>query len=114
MNAREQARPPPMNARETSKTTLYERKKKKTNGPPTRLLKKYTIPSTRIPKEARKAIPQEHQRYQLVTIPMTTPTTTLTTTLVMTPTRTTPMRCLAQGVESAKKCFFCRYKIKKN
>src|SRR5260364_87876 len=68
-------------------------------------------------QEARKAISQEHQRHKLVTIPTTTPTTTSTTTAAMTPTRTTPMRCLAQGVEKSlyfmQKVFFCRNKIKK-
>src|SRR5260364_188536 len=34
----------------TSKTTLYEYKRKKTNGPPTRTLKIYATPSTRIPR----------------------------------------------------------------
>src|SRR5260363_274082 len=66
-------------------------------------------------QEARKAIPQEHQRHKLATIPTTTPTTTSTTTPAM---RTTPIRCLAQSVRkyyiSCQKVFFCRNKIKKN
>src|SRR5260363_157425 len=36
--------------KKTSKTTLYECKRKKTNGPPTRTLKIYAIASTRIPR----------------------------------------------------------------
>src|SRR5260363_55817 len=65
-------------------------------------------------QEARKAIPQEHQRHKLATIPTTTPTMTSTTTLAM---RTTPMRCLAQSVRKSlyfmPKSVFCRNKIKK-
>src|SRR5260364_355339 len=68
-------------------------------------------------QEARKAIPQEHQRHKLATIPKTTPTTTSTTTPAKTPTRTTPMRCLVQSVGKSlyfmPKVFFCRNKIKK-
>src|SRR5260364_413757 len=76
------------------KTTSYERKRKKTNGPPTRTLKIYAQEY----QEARKAIPQEHQRHKLATIPTTTPTTTSTTTPAM---RTTPMCCLAQSVRKS-------------
>ena len=49
----------------------------KTNGPPTRTLKNYVALSTRIPREARKAIPQEHQQHLASDMtPTTTPTTT--------------------------------------
>ena len=65
-------------------------------------------------QEARKAIPQEHQRHQLATIPTTTPTMTLTTTLAMTPTRSVAMRKVSESLYIlCQKVFFCRNKIKK-
>src|SRR5260364_415224 len=82
------ARPPHINAREKNKWTTYKNTKNLRNT---------------IYKNTKRhvAIPQEHQRHKLATIPITIPTTTSTTTPAMTPTRTTPMCCLAQSVRKS-------------
>src|SRR5260363_346336 len=59
------------------KATPTYKNAEKTNGPPTRMLKNYATLSTRIPREACKAIPQEHQQHLASDMtPTTTPTMT--------------------------------------
>src|SRR5260363_61649 len=68
-------------------------------------------------QEARKTIPQEHQRHKLATIPTITPTTTSTTTPAMTQLGQHQCVALCKVLEShyisCQKVFFCRNKIKK-